>query len=49
MTQAGRINIQISGGTIGSNKTLQQIGKKTVEKIPYTFLRIKINIVLLVT
>ena len=32
MTQAGRINIQISGGTIGSNKTLQQIGKKTVEK-----------------
>lgn len=32
MAQASRISIQISAGTIGSNKTLQQIEKMAVQK-----------------
>lgn len=45
MAQARRISIQISAGTIGSNKTLQQIERKKwqYQKRSYKFLRIKNN------
>lgn len=49
MAQASRISIQISAGTIGSNKTLQQIEKMAVQKKrTYKFLRIKNNTALFV-
>lgn len=51
MAQASRISIQISAGTIGSNKTLQQIERKngsTKKKRSYKFLRIKNNTALFV-
>lgn len=41
-------SVQISAETTGSNKILQQREKMTLQKRPYTFLRIKNNTALLV-